>query len=256
MVMTAPTTLTKTDREALQLAVDLTRADPQRTEQVASMLEQDGWWETARSCSYHQQCETLDLCSEVTPADVEDADEMLAGPTDCAWFYGAHEAARLVKLMQALGISQFHPDPIAAIAAAENLREAEMTTYAQWLRERRRAAERRERSKSFAGQSPGRVTPQVSSAQATADAADGDAGRVPDRAARSSWQQRAGFQLHHAADRRGADERTRAGAACVGQSRRHGTERMKKPGDAAERTRRTQPRSTRCRARVDGGRPF
>lgn len=120
--METPAKLSKTDRDALQLAIDLTRADPFRTDAINWKLANNGWWETAQFCAYHQQCESLSLNSEVTPSDVIDADEMLAGPTDIPWLYGAHEAARLVKQMQALGVSKYHPSPLDAIAEAEKKR--------------------------------------------------------------------------------------------------------------------------------------
>jgi hypothetical protein len=34
---------------------------------------------------------------------------------------GSHEAARLLKQMLALGISRYHPDPVAAIEDAQEL---------------------------------------------------------------------------------------------------------------------------------------
>jgi hypothetical protein len=111
--------MTPTDREALALALKLTMAEPLRTEQIERMLAEDGWESAAMFACYHRQCQALNLFNETPPMDVDDPDAALAGPNDYDWCSEVHEAARLAKQMQALGISRFHPDPPAAIEAAK-----------------------------------------------------------------------------------------------------------------------------------------
>ena len=93
-------------------------ADPLRTEQVESMLD-DGWLEAAPFFSYASQCDTLGLCAEIAPCQIDDPDATLAGPNDDAWCWGAHEGARLLRQMPALGVSKYHPDPLKAIEHAK-----------------------------------------------------------------------------------------------------------------------------------------
>jgi hypothetical protein len=114
-----PTTLTQTDRAALELALKLTRAEPNRAEQIEWKLKEDGWLATAMFASYHRQCDALNLCDEIPPCDIDDPDVALKGPNEGPWCWGAHEAARLVKRMMAHGISRFHPSPLEAIEAAK-----------------------------------------------------------------------------------------------------------------------------------------
>jgi len=115
-----PTRFTKNDIAALTLAIEYTRRDPSRNEQLDSMLQDGSWIEVAEFASYHCQMETLRLDpADSPPCWINDPDATLAGKNDDAWCYGAHEAARLVKKMQALGISKYHPDPIKAIEQAE-----------------------------------------------------------------------------------------------------------------------------------------
>lgn len=104
-------TISSTDRAALQMAIDLTLAeeDEARVEQVKEMLAKRSWDEVARFCSYHRQFDVLNLLPwQSTPSEVDNPDEDLVTPQHM-----------LTKKMLALGISQYHPDPIAAIEAAE-----------------------------------------------------------------------------------------------------------------------------------------
>jgi hypothetical protein len=99
------------DRAALQLAIDLTLAedDEGRVEQVKQILAERAWDEVARFCSYHRQYDALSLLPwQLPPCEVNDPDQDLATPQHM-----------LTRRMLALGISQYHPEPIAAIEAAE-----------------------------------------------------------------------------------------------------------------------------------------
>jgi hypothetical protein len=68
-------------------------------------------------CSYHYQRKTLRMKPwETPPMDIENAEVSLLLPPD---HRGEHQAAQLLKKMQACGVSRFHPDPMAAIEAAK-----------------------------------------------------------------------------------------------------------------------------------------
>jgi len=113
---------TKTDIAALELALAQTLAEPDRVEQITSKLQDEDRMSVAEFCAYHRQCDTLNLDSEVPPCWIDDPDAALKGPNEGSWCWGAHQAARLVKQMTALGISKFDPDPVAAIEAAKAAR--------------------------------------------------------------------------------------------------------------------------------------
>jgi hypothetical protein len=111
---------TKIDIAALELALAQTLAEPDRVEQVTSKLRDEDRMSVAEFCSYHRQSDTLHLEPwESPPCWIDDPAATLAAPNNVPWAYGAHEAAQLVKQMQALGISKYHPDPLAAIEAAK-----------------------------------------------------------------------------------------------------------------------------------------
>jgi hypothetical protein len=44
------------DKEALTRALELTKADPDRAEQIESMLKDRSWEEVAQFAAYHEQC--------------------------------------------------------------------------------------------------------------------------------------------------------------------------------------------------------
>ena len=114
--------MNKIDRAALELAIAQTLAKPDRVDQIEWKLKEDGWLATAMFASYHCQCDALNLCGEIPPCEIDDPEVALRGPNEGAWCWGARDAARLLKQMTALGISKYHPDPPAAIAAAKAAR--------------------------------------------------------------------------------------------------------------------------------------
>ena len=106
----------KADHAALTLALDrvLKRdPDPGRRARVRAMLKQNGWYEAATFSAYHLQIEALrkpldlkpwhsppchiDACPRTSPRR-RDSSTCASG---------------------ALGISRFHPDPLMAVATAE-----------------------------------------------------------------------------------------------------------------------------------------
>ena len=107
----------KLDRAALELAVKLCRAESVHAEQIADKLKDEPWETVAEFCAYHCQMDSLNLKPwEIPPCEINNPDD----PDDLPRPYaGRYEAAKLLKRMLAAGVSKYHPDPLAAIAAAE-----------------------------------------------------------------------------------------------------------------------------------------
>jgi hypothetical protein len=110
--------LSPTDRKALELAIqlDLTRGNAATRQQVEAKLKDEPWLEVAMFCAYGQQCINLKLEPWQPPpcwAEIDD-DDGNDGP-----IMGRRAAAELLRRMLALGISRFHPNPLAALAEAE-----------------------------------------------------------------------------------------------------------------------------------------
>jgi len=102
------------DRRAFQLAIDATLndKDPGRRVQIKAMLEEDALIDVAHFASYHQQVENMNLKPWETPPCWADPDETPEQPDE-------RSAVLLARRMRALGISAYHPDPLAAIKEAE-----------------------------------------------------------------------------------------------------------------------------------------
>ena len=49
------------DKEALTRAIELSKAEPERAEQIESMLKDRSWEEVAQFAAKHQQCKNLQL---------------------------------------------------------------------------------------------------------------------------------------------------------------------------------------------------
>jgi hypothetical protein len=108
-----PPPLTQNDIAALELALKLMREESEgRAQQLALKLAEDGWWSTARFAAYSCQVDSLHLKPwEHPPCWVDDPDD-----------YPDREAVRLLKRMEAAGISKYDPDPMAALEAAKKAR--------------------------------------------------------------------------------------------------------------------------------------
>ena len=109
--------LSKTDCDALKRCIEMARTYPGRDEQISWKLGKGGcsWQDTAKFCAYLCQSKNLRLeIQEFPPCWLLDADDT-AGPA----FKRKPEAARLLKRLLAAGLSQYEPDPIRALAAAE-----------------------------------------------------------------------------------------------------------------------------------------
>ena len=118
---TKPAGLTATDREALERAIAMKRQMSEADRlQVAGMLKEKPWRETAEFCSYGCQCDRLQLKPWQWPPCEVDPDWAEYTDDD---HHGRIAAARLLERMLALGISRWEPDPVAAIVEAERARK-------------------------------------------------------------------------------------------------------------------------------------
>jgi hypothetical protein len=109
-------TPTETDRAAMQLAIDMVRAEG---EDRVRWLEGRSFCDAGTLCAYHCQYRVLRLKPWQWPPcwiDPKNIDAELAAPPDQS---GRRRAAQLLREMLALGISQYHPDPVAAVAEAK-----------------------------------------------------------------------------------------------------------------------------------------
>ncbi|MHC2412883.1 hypothetical protein ACVJGC_005474 [Bradyrhizobium diazoefficiens] len=104
--------LTSADRAALQLALDTILTDtrdPDRIEQVQSMVAEDGWYEAATFAAYSLQTKNLALRPWESPPCAAD----VPGPK-----HGREAALKLLGRMRAAGISRYAHDPMAALEQA------------------------------------------------------------------------------------------------------------------------------------------
>jgi len=96
------------DRAALEQAMKIAMADPDRADQLNSMLEDDPWEEVAAFAADCCQTDALKL----KPWDE---------PPCAAWADDPNErdkgAQKLLRKMLAAGLSRYHPDPMAALKA-------------------------------------------------------------------------------------------------------------------------------------------
>jgi hypothetical protein len=115
--------LTKNDRDALQLAIKHCRAhDKASRAQINDMLKDRPWIEVAEFASFSAQTDSLDAAPfEHLPCDLPDDYDPITDPEPIK---GCREAYRLREQMADLGISRWHPDPVAAITVAKAKRKA------------------------------------------------------------------------------------------------------------------------------------
>ncbi|MGE5166402.1 MAG: hypothetical protein ACM3IH_20590 [Sphingobacteriales bacterium] len=100
--------MTKTDLEALQAAMEAARGErPERAAQLDSMLKDRSWTEVAEFAAYCAQIRSLRLKPwQSPPCAVLDGEENT-------------EAGKLLAQILEHNVSMYHPDPLAAIAAAK-----------------------------------------------------------------------------------------------------------------------------------------
>ena len=110
------------DKEALTRALELTKAEPECAEQIQFMLKDRSWEEVAQFAAHHQQCKNLRLKpGEIAPC--HGAVNLAVPGTDADESFLA--ANRLLQRLLDAGLSQWEPDPEAALAPAATQREDE-----------------------------------------------------------------------------------------------------------------------------------
>jgi hypothetical protein len=114
-----PRGLDPADLEAFQLALTKTRAgDKRQAAQLDDMMRERCWLEVAQFAAYVCQGSALHLKPwQTPPCYVADVNEPRVGE---------ESAAKLLRRMLKAGISRWHPDPLAALEAADGLRDARL----------------------------------------------------------------------------------------------------------------------------------
>jgi hypothetical protein len=119
--MTTVDELDQVDRSAFELAMQLARKEPGRSKQIDDMLSGGKpWLSVAMFASYCCQTTNLNLTPwEIPPCWVysilDDPGPMHSPQESGGW----RAATKLLKEMRKHGISDWHPDPQAAVAAAK-----------------------------------------------------------------------------------------------------------------------------------------
>jgi hypothetical protein len=104
------------DREALQRAIDMTLAESDWAVRIMEKLAEDGFEQTGEFCAFHQQIRHLRLQPWQDPPCLFTANDKPDPTRDAGC--GEAEAIALCKLLRAVGLSRFEPDPLAALARA------------------------------------------------------------------------------------------------------------------------------------------
>jgi hypothetical protein len=111
-----------TDRTALERALVACRAEsPARAKQIDSMLADRPWEDVAQFASSCAQGRALDLMPWQSPpchAGLRALSEPFGDPR------GARESAELLQRLLDAGLSKYEPDPLQALAEAEQRRAA------------------------------------------------------------------------------------------------------------------------------------
>jgi hypothetical protein len=110
------------DRDALERALVACRAEgAARAKQIDSMLADRPWEGVAQFAAYSAQNRSLGLMPWQSPpchARLSDLDKPFDDPR------GERESAELLRRLLDAGLSRFEPDPLAAIAEAEQRQPA------------------------------------------------------------------------------------------------------------------------------------
>jgi hypothetical protein len=102
------------DLEAMRLAIETLRRDPELSDQIELMLRNQSEQEVGAFAAGFCQVRNLKLKGwECPPVDSSSAE-----PADC-YGHRANEVALLRRMLRA-GVSRFHPDPLAALTVAES----------------------------------------------------------------------------------------------------------------------------------------
>jgi hypothetical protein len=118
MAKKPPSELSEVDRAAGEMAIAMAKEAESEVERrrIEEDLATKPWIEVAEACAYGCQCRNLRLKPWQSPPI------WLVGvaPEDAADDHrGGRRAATLLARMSAAGVSYLHPNPLAALAAAE-----------------------------------------------------------------------------------------------------------------------------------------
>jgi hypothetical protein len=108
----------KVDFDAFTRAIAIYRQERHGgSEHITDKIKEDGFEVAGRFAAYFCQRKRLKLAPfEFPPCWLHDVDDVEGPP-----FKGKLKAARLLKRLLAAGLSQYEPDPLAALAAAEKV---------------------------------------------------------------------------------------------------------------------------------------
>jgi len=111
--------MTRTDIEALKLAVAQARSEsPERAQQIDAKLAEGPWEEAAMFAAYVCQTTSLRLKPWQVPPCMMDEDDPDIDDPDADDVMDIRQAGKLLRRMLAAGVSRWHPDPIAAMEIA------------------------------------------------------------------------------------------------------------------------------------------
>jgi hypothetical protein len=116
------TTLSRVDREALDRALRMARAESvEEREHLDRVMAREGWQGAAESAVYHLQDRALKLRPwQPPPYWIRDLEGDLAAGDD--GISGRYRAALLTQRLLRAGLSRFEPDPLGALERAESAR--------------------------------------------------------------------------------------------------------------------------------------
>jgi hypothetical protein len=116
--------LSKVDREALQRAIEMVRAEGSNEMRwIDDHLRTNGFFDAGRLASYHRQYRALQLKPwQSPPIWIDDVSATLKEPPDSK---DRHRAAKLLQRLLAAGLSRYEPDPLTALERAEAERKPE-----------------------------------------------------------------------------------------------------------------------------------
>jgi hypothetical protein len=104
------------DCDAFRRAVAMMQADPDDAQRVTEDLKKRSWEEVAQSAAYHAQMKSLKLRPWQCPPCW--ANEEI-NPAEGECFGNLREEVELLQRMLAAGLSNWEPDPLAALERVE-----------------------------------------------------------------------------------------------------------------------------------------
>jgi hypothetical protein len=109
------------EQDALTRALEMERAKGGVAQpRIERMLETESWWDAATFAAYSCQIDSLHVQPwQPVPCQIGDADAVIAAGNDGTM--GHYAAAKLLQRLLRAGLSEYEPDPIAALERANVL---------------------------------------------------------------------------------------------------------------------------------------